>query len=327
MRILVYDVAAQDGGAATILEKYYHQLTEDQENEYIFVLSLLRFPEKENARMINLEWVKRSWFHRLFCDHIYMPRLVKKLGTDLVFSLQNMGIPHCKTPQKIYLHNVIPFTNYRFSFGKERFLWVYQNIIGRMICRSLKKAQSVIVQTQWMKDAVAEQCGIDRDRIQVERVESAIIGEGTYAATEPVTFFYPAMPVAFKNHRTIVEACKILKGKGIENYRVWFTFTEHENTITEEVAAAAQENGLPIEMIGKQDHRQMVDRYCQSVLLFPSYLETVGLPLLEVQQFGSPIIAADCAYARETVGTYDKVSFFSATNSGALAECMERWIK
>lgn len=326
MKVLVYDVAAQEGGAATILEKYYHALTENAENEYYFVLSLLRFPEKDNARMINLPWVKKSWFHRLFCDYIYMPRLVKKLGIDRVFSLQNMGIPGCKVPQTVYVHNAIPFTEHRFSLRTERFLWVYQNVIGRMTYRSLKKADSIIVQTQWMKDAVAARCGISPDIIQVERVDSSVMGQGTYKATEPVTFFYPAAPVAFKNHRTIVDACRILQKKGVENYHVWLTLSEQDNPLTEELARCVREENLPVSFIGKQSHPQMAERYCRSVLLFPSYLETVGLPLLEAQQFDAPIIAADCAYARETVGAYENVSYFSPLNSQQLADHMERWI-
>ena len=71
---------------------------------------------------------------------------------------------------------------------------------------------------------------------------------------------------------------------------------------------------------------QMAQRYSESILLFPSYLETVGLPLLEAKQYGAPIIASDCAYAHETVGEYENVSYFSAMRGEELAAQMERWI-
>lgn len=326
MKILVYDVAAQGGGAATVLDDFYHSLTKEMNHDYYFVLSLLDFPEKDNAHMIRLPWVKKSWFHRLYCDYFYMPRLVKKLGVDQVLSLQNIGIPGCKIPQTVYVHNAIPFTEHRFSFKTERFLWVYQNIIGKMTYRSLKRADRVIVQTQWMKDAVSKKCGIAPQRIDVQRIESSVVGRGAYQSTDPVTFFYPASAMAFKNHRTILEACKLLRQKGISNYTVRFTLTEQEGGLAEMLARQARDQDLPIDFIGMQNWEQMARQYSNCILLFPSYLETVGLPLLEAKQFGAPIIAADCAYAHETVGEYEKVSYFSAMCAEELSAQMERWI-
>ena len=326
MKVLVYDVAAQEGGAATVLESFYHSLTTETDHDYYFVLSLLEFPETDHAHMVRLPWVKKSWFHRLYCDYIYMPRLIKKLGIDQVLSLQNMGIPGCKIPQTVYVHNAIPFTEHRFSFRTERFLWVYQNIIGKMTCRSLKKATGIIVQTQWMKDAVSEKCGVDPERIEVRRVENSMMGQGTYQSADPVTFFYPASAATFKNHRAILDACKLLRDKGICDYKVQFTLTEQEGGAAAELARQARENNLPIEFIGMQNREQMAQRYSESILLFPSYLETVGLPLLEAKQYGAPIIASDCAYAHETVGEYENVSYFSAMRGEELAAQMERWI-
>ena len=39
MKILVYDVAAENGGAISILKQYYNKFSQDTENEYVFVLS------------------------------------------------------------------------------------------------------------------------------------------------------------------------------------------------------------------------------------------------------------------------------------------------
>lgn len=44
-------------------------------------------------------------------------------------------------------------------------------------------------------------------------------------------------------------------------------------------------------------------------LIFPSKLETWGLPISEMKFFGKPILIADELYAKETVGGYDKVQF------------------
>ncbi|HOA81141.1 MAG TPA: glycosyltransferase, partial [Defluviitaleaceae bacterium] len=80
--------------------------------------------------------------------------MVKKYKPDKVLSLQNTIIPKVKkAKQEVYIHQSLPFVEYKFRFKENTGLWIYQNIIGRMIIRSIKKADHVIVQTEWMKKA------------------------------------------------------------------------------------------------------------------------------------------------------------------------------
>ena len=63
------------------------------------------------------------------------------------------------------------------------------------------------------------------------------------------------------------------------------------------------------------------------MLLFPSYIETVGLPVYEAKSLGCPILVSDCAYARNIVNNYNKAEFFSWNDEKALAELMKKYIK
>jgi glycosyltransferase involved in cell wall biosynthesis len=46
-----------------------------------------------------------------------------------------------------------------------------------------------------------------------------------------------------------------------------------------------------------------------TALVFPSFIETFGLPLTEAASFGLPIIVADLPYAREVLKGYEGVTF------------------
>ena len=70
MRILVYDVAADSGGAATVLKSFYEEFCQDRENEYVFVLSVFELPETKHIRVLNYPWIKKSPLHRLYFDQI-----------------------------------------------------------------------------------------------------------------------------------------------------------------------------------------------------------------------------------------------------------------
>ena len=62
MRILVYDVAADSGGAATVLKSFYEEFCQDRENEYVFVLSVFELPETKHIRVLNYPWIKKARF-------------------------------------------------------------------------------------------------------------------------------------------------------------------------------------------------------------------------------------------------------------------------
>ena len=57
-------------------------------------------------------------------------------------------------------------------------------------------------------------------------------------------------------------------------------------------------------------HDELLRYYKSSqCLLFPSYLETLGLPLLEATSFGLPVLTVDLPYAREVMQNYERASY------------------
>ena len=60
--------------------------------------------------------------------------------------------------------------------------------------------------------------------------------------------------------------------------------------------------------------------YGMDCLLFPSKIETWGLPISEAKQFNKPLLLANEPYAKETCGSYEKVSFFNVNDPEKLAQ-------
>ena len=63
-----------------------------------------------------------------------------------------------------------------------------------------------------------------------------------------------------------------------------------------------------------------------SCLLFPSKLESWGLPLSEAKEYSLPIIASDLEYAHETIGEYERVRYFAPDDVDALFSAMSEEI-
>lgn len=330
-KIMVFDVPAEKGGALSILNDFYKEAVtfQDKSIKWIFVISTPKLIETENVKVLRFPWIKKSWGHRLFFDNIIAPYIIKKYKIDKVLSLQNVIIPRTKVPQILYVHQALPFSQYIFSFKKDKLFWIYQNIIGRKIFNSIKKADKVIVQTKWMKEAIIEKVGINEEKINVIPPKININIKGYYEDCEIYrsTFFYPAGPQRYKNHKVIIDACKKLVDMGNKDFKVIFTLKGNENSEIINLYNETLKEKLPIEFIGGLSREQVFNMYTRSVLLFPSYLETFGLPLLEARLHKGIILASDTPFSHEILNGYANAYFFHPFNAKHLAELMNKVYK
>ena len=70
-------------------------------------------------------------------------------------------------------------------------------------------------------------------------------------------------------------------------------------------------------------HDKLLQFYKSSqCLLFPSYLETLGLPLLEAAAFGLPVLTVDLPYAHEVLEKYDGAFYIQFDDKDKWAEYM-----
>jgi glycosyltransferase involved in cell wall biosynthesis len=324
MRIMVFNVAAEYGGALSVLHDYYNKFTKDEENEYVFILSTPDLQEVKNIKVIRFPWIKNSWLHRLFFDYFISHKLIKKFKIDRVLSLQNTIIPLTNIKQSVLIQNSLPFTKYKFTIIEDTLIWIYQNIIGKKIKKSIKKADHVIVQTDWMKRNLIEQLQLRSDKIEVQRPNIQLNATKVFEENKKnlSTFFYPASGLVYKNHILIVNTCLRLKEEAIEDYKVIFTLNGSENRHISKLYKIVKQNELPIEFVGVLEKEVVNEYYSKTVLLFPSYIETIGLPLLEAKMHKTPIIVSDCEYAHEALNDYETVDYFNPFDLNSIKNCL-----
>jgi glycosyltransferase involved in cell wall biosynthesis len=334
--IFVNAIAAIQGGALTILNQFIDAIEkfDASENKYVIFCSektnLLKSPK---IILINLE--KTTGKNRLYWDWLGMKKWAKEnnIYPNLIFSLQNTGVFFPKIPQIIYLHNSIPFYKYRWSFFKkeERVLWFYKYIYVWLIKITIFKNTELIVQAHFMKEMVYERLNFPLKKITVAAPDvqdfsmiEAEAGEGL--SKNCFHFFYPSSTAIFKNHLTLIKACYLLLK--MQSY----CFKLHLTCKLEELDEKSREiiftYGLEslIEFHGVITFTKVIDLYKNSdALLFPSIMETVGLPLLEAASIGKPIIATNLPYAQEALDGYKNCKFIDGTEEDEWAVSMN-WI-
>ena len=109
----------------------------------------------------------------------------------------------------------------------------------------------------------------------------------------------------------------------MNDFQVMLTVSGNENRYAEYIYNSYK-HIKQIKFLGIQSVDKVNEFYnMSSCVIFPSKLETWGLPITEAKSFSKPILLADLEYAHETIGNYDKVKFFDPNEAVQLAAIMK----
>ena len=271
---------------------------------------------------------KKSYLKRFYYEYFYFKRLSKKLKPYLWFSLHDMTPNVVADKRVVYCHNSIIFYDMkRKDMINEFKMFMFSRFYKYIYKINIKKNNFVVVQQDWIRKRFKK---IFKIKNVVVAHPNVVIDDSNNNCknTKIVknSFLYPSFPRIFKNFEVICKAVEILENKNIENFKVYLTIDGNENIYSKEIFEKYGRLKC-IEFIGLQTRENLMKYYSKiETVIFPSKLETWGLPISEAKAFGKNIILADLEYAHETLGTYEKVMFFGPDDAEKLAEKMEMLI-
>ena len=288
---------------------------------------------QKRVQYLEFPKAKRSWFIRLYYEWFYFFTISKKIKPDLWLSLHDITPLVDARRQAVYCHNPAPF--YPITWREIRLspvFWIFTLLYKYLYRLFIKRNFYVIVQQDWIRRSFIGMFGklpivvahpsVSFTAIELKKNENKNINEHI--------FLYPSFPRAFKNFEVVCEAAKVLESRNISNFEVRITLSGNENAYAKWLYKAFKDV-KSIHFIGLQSKHDLAKQYISSAaVIFPSKLETWGLPISEAKLYNKPLLLSDLPYAHETVGNYDNVSFFSSTDGSKLADLMhaiieDRW--
>ncbi|WP_236612706.1 glycosyltransferase [Elizabethkingia meningoseptica] len=107
--------------------------------------------------------------------------------------------------------------------------------------------------------------------------------------------------IVIKTFEIICKAVDILENQyNIKNFKVYITIKGDENKYARWLYEKWSKLGC-LDFIGFVDKKQLSMYYNKSnCLIFPSKVETWGLPISEFLEYNKPMLLADLPYAHET---------------------------
>jgi glycosyltransferase involved in cell wall biosynthesis len=320
--IIVNATALDSSGALTILKQFIDSIPQDCFNYIIFVHPNTRINvSQSNVHLITKD--VKSLLLRFTWDLFGLNNWLKKNNISPVatISLQNTNFRNGKRiPNFIYFHNSIPFFPKRWNplLSNQRTLWFYKWIYPLFVKLLINSETEVFVQSNHIRVAFSTFFDFPKERIHIVRpkIEIPFIKKPvTYPMDRSVlNLFYPSTPFVYKNHLTIFRAIDSLTIDIQKKITLFLTCREEELLpLIKGTRISAN-----IEYLGIISFEKMQAIYKNAdALLFPSYIETLGLPLVEAASVGMPILVSDLQYAHEVLEGYEGATYIPYNESTA----------
>ncbi len=316
MKIIINATDVHSGGGKVMLSDLLSAAIE-KDNAEFHVFTDPRY-NRQNYSASNINFHKVSKLKRIFVD-----RTIREIvDTDsVVINISDMPPfkrQNCTVIQflmnRYFIDNYsmkgLPFiVKARLSFEK----WAFRIY--------LKNADYYFVQNFVMRDLLLK-LGFKDKSIKVIPYKNMDPVQIMDEETVLDSFLYVASGEPHKNHRNLIEAWKILAEDGIKP--ILFLTIDRETDLYYKVLEFNKIYGLKIRIKAKLPRNELLSYYQKvKALIYPSYFECFGIPLIEAHNFNLPIIAAELDYVRDMV---HPVETFDPKSPRSIARAVKRFL-
>lgn len=327
----------KSGGPLQIFKDILFHLNSEYPNEKVtaIVNNVNLFPALNNVQYVELPLYKKIIVLKFFYEYVWYYFLSKRLRPTLWLSLNDCTPSVRAGTRAVYCHNATPFyprTKHDLldpnrAFLQSFYYWVFYRI-------NIHKNDYVIVQQRWFKDYFEKIFRLKREKIiinpfsiDIKNFFNDVAVQRNQDDKEFYNFIYPTKAVSYKNLKIVFEAARALEKKGISNFKIFITINGTENQYSKQLYNEFKSLRC-IVWLGNISRENLEKYYAVTdCLLFPSKLETWGLPISEFKKYERPMIIADLPYAHETAGSYPYLKFFNPNNLTELEAYMSQLIK
>lgn len=334
--IVISAVNLKVGGTLAILRDCLHYLSLLAEKGDYRVIALVydrKLVMYPNIEYIEMQWPKKAWINRLWCEYVTMKKVSQQLKpVYLWFSLHDTTPNVLAEKRAVYCHNPFPFYRWKISeffFAPKIVLFaIFSKFIYQ---KNIHENDYVVVQQEWIRKEFIRMFGLKQKGIIVApppcNHEKLIINAHENKAKE-YSFIFAASPNSHKNFECLCKAVEVLcKDKHTNNFKVYITVKGDENKYARWLYAKWGKYSSNLVFIGFQNKESLNACYNNcDCLVFPSKIETWGLPITEFAAWKMPMLLADLPYAYETANGCSDVSFFHPDDYWTLAKNMKSLI-
>ncbi len=336
-KILINAMTIKEGGAAVVFAKTFNEmiLQDDTAHYYVVIDEVLR--EKlnltDNVTILSFPWIKKTPLHLLYWNEIALPKMVRRLGINCVYSQINT-LPFRKLPcEEVVSVLHAGYFSQDFIQLNKKYNTSLRQKIGWLVRKSwvfysIKKADKITVPTKALGDEICNQLKINNKHISVILPGNGL-AEGKVELKSALTkrtlrIGYITKYGVQKNFDVLFEAASKLKSKQI-NFKLVLTLNENHGPF-QRISALIKKYDIAdvIENHGESSEAKLCDLYqTLDLFVFPSLCESIGFTLLEAMYYAIPVLAANTASNLELLG--ESGIYFDSHNAADLCNKIENF--
>lgn len=318
--------ARQAGLGRYIQQLIIHLEKIDTQNEYVIFLRQENFsefsPTQPNFKKILVDVPWYGWK-----EQIILPKIIQKEKIDL------MHFPHWNIPYfyqgnfVVTIHDLIMYHYPRAEASTHgRFIYWLKDLAHRIILKkAIKKAQKIIVPTEFTKNDLVKNFDISPEKIAVTLLSTnppphtaGSYDEKKFTNIAKPFILYVGNAYPHKNLEGLLKAWEIFQKKHNDQYQLVLAGKKNffYNKLIKLVTATSLPNIIFTDFVDDATLNELYRR--ASLYVFPSFYEGFGLPPLEAIGHKIPVIAANTSCLPEILG--NGALFFDPNNHNQIAD-------
>ncbi len=322
MKLVIYAVNVHQGGGSVLLNALLSSIEEgvaciaflDRRLKLSETISSKILVNRISPRIFNRFFAELSLKNSINDDDIVLcfgnlPPLVGLSAKTLLF-IQNR-----------YLIDNISLKHFNL---KARLRITLERIWLKLFCKNI---DTIIVQTPSMRDCVSNYLGRDAvilPFLEIKNTYSRSIPKAKNAEGTKYDFLYVASGEPHKNHKQLVEAWIMLASEGIYPVLCLTLNEKNSQELMEWIRNMVLNYDLKILNTGFVLQSAVTELYKQTnALIYPSTLESFGLPLIEARNANLAIIASELDYVRDVL---DPEETFDPSSPKSIARAVKRFL-
>ena len=266
----------------------------------VVFLSPKNIVHNEIARNLGVRVIGKNSGH--IWEQLDLPVYIKREGGPLLLNLAN-------TAPVFYKNKICVVHDIAYERFPQTFDWKFRLFYKFLIPKILKNSRKIMTVSKFSRNEISQLYGIQSDRIDI--VYNSVNTTFKNIRTENKEKYILAVSSLHyqKNFHSLIEA---FDGLGDENIKL-FLVGEINKNFTNLNLLEKIKNNTNIIFIGRVSDEELTRLYSNAIcFVFPSFYEGFGIPPLEAQSCGCPVICSNAASLPEIYG--DSVVYFNPYN-------------
>ncbi|TXE64163.1 glycosyltransferase family 4 protein [Serratia nematodiphila] len=249
-------------------------------------------------------------------EQIELPKYLKSHGSGLLLNLGSTAPIFYKN--QIVTHHDVTYKRYPQSFSK-KFRFLYSILIPMM----LKNSKKLLTVSEFSKKEISNIYSYPANKIAViYNAVSDVFQKSTQSNLNGHYFLAVSSPNFHKNFHGMLRAFELLGNKYDVSLKI---IGKTATSFSKQDFSSLIKKSERIEFMGRVDDDEMIKLYQNALaFIFPSFYEGFGIPPLEAQSCGCPVISSNMASMPEVL--QDSALYFDPYNEKDISSAMEKII-